>query len=70
MPSQDQNTICTLLKRKNNQTTMDCQFNCHILTFLPQFFDNFLFMKVRKVKDFKCILFSVKCQLCSGLEKA
>ena len=30
---------------KKKQMTLDCQFNWHILTFLPECFNNFSFVK-------------------------
>jgi hypothetical protein len=35
------------LAEKKQQITVDCQFDLHILIFIPQNFDNSLFMKLK-----------------------
>ena len=55
MPLQAQSIICTLLK---------------ILIFISKFLVMIYLLKSTKLKDLKYISFSVKCKLCSGLEKA
>jgi hypothetical protein len=42
--------------------TVDYQFDLHILTFLPKGFDNFSFMKKRKVKTFQTYFVFSKAQ--------
>jgi hypothetical protein len=53
----------------DNKKWLDCQFNKHILIFIPWSFNSFWFIIIKKWNHFKCILFSVKCKLWSGLEK-